>query len=242
MRDFRRRVALAMAVGSAAALVPVAAPVRADTADRTSPRTAVAAQVSTRDHRDDQVCGPPYIDDDRRLGPKYLPKTGPLGRILEGYERYGGLSPNRFLYRYWDETAQPMGWRYPPDDGFAHDGDVINGRPAKRRVTLRAGQYLDRFGSERGAFLARAGASFSGRALPPDSLNTNPADPEHVCNYHVYRVVKAFDVEAGPAAPAFQQPGKDVQYHLVGSYVPGAPKALSVGWLVDTGRYLRRVN
>jgi hypothetical protein len=86
-----------------------------------------------------------------------------------------------------------------------------------------------------GAFLAPAGTSFGARALPPDSLNTRADDPAHLCNYHLYRVSRAFDVDAGPIAPAFQQPGGGLQYLLMSAYVPQAPATLNVQWLLDNG-------
>jgi hypothetical protein len=48
-------------------------------------------------------------------------------------------------------------------------------------------------------------------------------------------VTRAFDVEAGPIAPAFQQPGGGRQYLLMSAYVPGAPTPLNVKWLIDSG-------
>ncbi|HWD09373.1 MAG TPA: TNT domain-containing protein [Actinomycetota bacterium] len=45
-------------------------------------------------------------------------------------------------------------------------------------------------------------------------------DPAFTCNDHLYRVVKAFKVEAGPIAPGFGQPGYGRQYQLVGSLLP----------------------
>ncbi|WP_141579497.1 TNT domain-containing protein [Actinomadura sp. WMMA1423] len=187
-----------------------------------------------------KVCGPPYVKRDPRLGPVRLPRSGYFGFLLRGYDRYGDLSPSQFLYQYWDEGKVPPGWRYPPDDGFAHQLRDINSRPARFKTRLRSGQFIDRFGAETGRFLSPAGASFGSRALPPDSLNTRADDPEHLCNYHVYRVVRPFSVDGGPAEPAFQQPGRGLQYVLMGAYVRGAPTFLSVKWLVKK-KYLRRI-
>ncbi|MFF5262366.1 TNT domain-containing protein [Actinomadura viridis] len=202
---------------------------------------AVKAAVKDALHAQPQVCGPPYVQGDPRLGPLYLPRTGYFAYLLRGYVRYGGLSPSEFLYQYWDENKVPApDWRYPPDDGFTHELKYINSRPERSRVTLRVGQYIDRFGAETGRFLSPGGASFPSRALPPDSLNTRADDPAHLCNYHLYRVKQRFDVDGGPAEPAFQQRGRGLQYVLVGAYVPGAPSRLSVQWLADNG-FLERV-
>jgi hypothetical protein len=58
------------------------------------------------------------------------------------------------------------------------------------------------------------------------------------CNYSAYRVVRTFSVQGGPIAPAFGQPGKGLQYMLIGALVTGAPERLNVRWLLDNG-YLR---
>lgn len=207
------------------------------------PRTtkAVTADAQSAVRAEPQVCGPPYVNGDPRLGPKYLPRTGYFGFLLRGYDRYGRLSPSRFLYQYWDENALPTpGWRYPPDDGFVHQLRFINSRPAKRKVTLRLGQYVDRFGAETGRFLAPGGASFGSRALPPDSLNTRSDDPAHLCNYHLYRVIRPFPVDGGLAEPAFQQPGKGLQYVVAKAYLGNPPERVDVQWLVEH-KYLERV-
>ncbi|GAA1900429.1 TNT domain-containing protein [Actinomadura bangladeshensis] len=202
---------------------------------------AAAAAAKAALHARPHVCGPPYVNGDPRLGPVHLPRTGYFGYLLRGYKRYGGLAPSTFLYQYWDEAKTPTpDWRYPPDDGFVHQLKDINSRPARYKVALRIGQFIDRFGGESGKFLSPGGASFGSRALPPNSLNTRADDPSHLCNYHLYRVSKRFSVDAGPAEPAFQQPGHGLQYVLTGAYVPGAPNPLSVKWLADNG-YLQRV-
>jgi len=38
--------------------------------------------------------------------------------------------------------------------------------------------------------------------------------------YHVYKVLKEFDVEVGPVAPAFGQSGYGTQYRMLGQQVP----------------------
>src|SRR5205807_3971297 len=98
---------------------------------------------------------------------------------------------------------------------------------------LTAGQAVDRYGSELGAFLAPKGMLYNQRAVPPESLDN--FDPTYTCNYHAYTVVKSFTVTAGPIAPALGQPGKGVQFVLDASLVPNAPAPLRVKWLVDNG-------
>jgi hypothetical protein len=201
------------------------------------PATPEAAQAaaSAAAHDRPGVCGPGYVDGRTELGPAVLPHTGYFGALVRGYVRYGGLTPAGFVFRYRDETTNPPGWRYPPDLGFAHAGGWSNGRVLRYRVTLRTGTLTDRFGSPYGTFLAPAGTGYGARALPPDSLNTRSDDPAHLCNYHLYRVTRPFDVDAGPIARAFQQPGGGLQYLLMSAYVPQAPQALNIKWLLDNG-------
>lgn len=44
-------------------------------------------------------------------------------------------------------------------------------------------------------------------------------------DYNVYRVVKPFDVEGGPVAPWFQQPGLGAQFFLGDVVIPDNPYA-----------------
>jgi hypothetical protein len=179
------------------------------------------------------VCGPPYVENNPLLGPVRLPRTGYFGTLLFGYIRYGGLTPSQFLAKY----RTPTGWIFPPDDGFERNS---SGTLLRFQLTLYPGQYIDRFGNEFGRFLGAGGSPFIARSLPPDSLNTAADDPVHVCNYHLYRVLKAFDVDGGPAAPWFEQPGGGLQYAINSAYLPAGAQAPFIPWLVDHG-YLQRV-
>lgn len=183
-------------------------------------------------------CSAEDFNGDARLGPKDLAAEGSVGLELRNYDRFAGLTPQQFIATYWDPTANggQGGYRFPPANGF-----LLNpsGQPVHATMTLRAGLELDRFGSEFGAFLAPAGSPYSSRALPPQSLDnaTNPGG----CNYNLYKVVHDFNVDGGPIAPAFGQPGHGLQYFLVGTLVPGAPDRLNVKWLIDNGFLARCV-
>lgn len=181
-------------------------------------------------------CSPDDFHGDPRLGPRDLPTWGSVGVELRTYDRLAGLTPEQFLATYWDPTASggQGGWRFPPANGFLIGPD---GQPVHAPMRLRAGQLVDRYGSEFGAFLAPIASLYSQRALPPQSLDnaSNPAG----CNYLAYRIVRDFTVDGGPIAPGFGQPGKGLQYMLVGALVPGAPAHLNVRWLIDHG-YLHR--
>ncbi|MFC5909171.1 TNT domain-containing protein [Streptacidiphilus monticola] len=182
------------------------------------------------------ACSAAYEAGDARLGPEQLPTTGPVGRELVGYQRTGGTSAAAFLAEFWDPAANggAGGWRYPPQNGYLL---APNGSPIEVRQQLRPGQDIDRFGSEYGSFLAPEGLPYALRAIPPQSLDGQPAAG---CNYHDYRVLRPFSVDAGPIAPWFDQPGLGWQYQLDSALVPGSPARLNVLWLVQNG-YLERL-
>lgn len=177
-------------------------------------------------------CSTEDFNGDPRLGPRDLPSQGSVGLELRNYDRLGGLTAEQFIATYWDPTAfgGQGGWRYPPANGFLL---YSNGQPVHATMSVRAGQRIDRFGSEFGAFLAPAASLYSQRAIPPQSLD-NASAPDG-CNYSLYKVVRDFAVDGGPIAPAFGQPGHGLQYMLVGALVPGAPERLNVRWLIDNG-------
>ncbi|MFI1865256.1 TNT domain-containing protein [Streptomyces jumonjinensis] len=225
--------AATVAVGVATALVAAPTAMAAETkpvkyATAVTPSETNAAggrEPCTGEHRGDA-----------RLGPKYLPKRwqAPVGPLLKGYQRTGGLGPKTFLKKYWEGPADSGGWKYPPHDGFTE----VNGEIDRRATELKPGQKLDRFGSEFGSFLAPAGASYAKRALPPQNLNTR--EPSFACDYHVYQVAKPFTVWQGSIAPWFGQPGGGQQIKLDPALVnPGDGQRLNVKWLLDHG-YLQR--
>jgi hypothetical protein len=188
----------------------VATPVPAAAA-ATHPAAATAIRGSQ--------CSSAYFDGNPLLGPQSLPAKGPIALIVRGYRRLAGLSESQFLATYWDPAANggQGGWRYPPDNGFL----TLFGHPVEFPADLPSGQEIDRFGSEYGSFLAPEDTPYAGRALPPQSLDN--FDPAFTCNYHLYRVLKPFEVEVGPIAPGFGQPGLGLQYQLVSSLLPGDP-------------------
>ena len=197
----------------------------------------VATDVQAAQPAATDVCST-FKDNDPRLGPAQMPNTSPVGFMVLLYDRYGGMSKDEFLARFWDAAANDGrgGWRYPPSDGFLAD---FQGKPISWEATLYPGIDLDRFGSEFGAFLAPASELYAERALPPQNLDT--FDPAYPCNYHLYRVTKSFRVRFGPIAPWFNQTGLGFQEKLDAALVPGAPSPLNVLWLINNG-YLQRLN
>jgi hypothetical protein len=166
-----------------------------------------------------------YYDNNALFGPEDLPLARPVGPLLAGYQRFGGLNEKEFLDQY--GNAARDAYVYPPANGFALAPD---GRPLKNAMELQPGYRLDRFGYPGGAFLSPLGTPFSSRALPPSNLNTPKDAP--LANYHVYCVLKPFTVDAGPIAPWFAQPGWGTQFKLEQKYVPEAGGALSITWLL----------
>ncbi|MET8136309.1 MULTISPECIES: TNT domain-containing protein [unclassified Streptomyces] len=175
-----------------------------------------------------------YFCGDWRLGPRRLPTRGTLGRILDGYDRLGGLSAVTFLHKWWDTTADSGqgDWRYPPDDGFTHRNQTVLATP----LVLHAGLKLDRIGGEAGRFLAPAGTKYGKRVIPPSSLDT--MDPRYPYNYHAYRLAKDVTVCAGRTAPGFEQPGLGTQYVTSSKFCPDIPRT-TVGDLVSNGTLVR---
>ncbi|MFD9903829.1 TNT domain-containing protein [Streptomyces sp. NPDC059063] len=172
------------------------------------------------------------FQDDARLGPQWLPKKWqrPVGPLLKGWKRTGGLTPSAFLKKYWQGPADTGSWKYPPNDGFA----TVNGQVDKHPEKLDKGERLDRFGSEFGSFLAPEGDSYAKRALPPQNLNTR--DAAYACDYRVYKVAKPFSVWQGGIAPWFEQPGGGQQIKLDPVFLdPGEGQRLNVKWLLDHG-------
>lgn len=156
-----------------------------------------------------------------------MPTEGPVKDLLTTYRHLGGLCPLYFLKKYTalyrpNDTLES--YEYPKDRGFTSDK---SGVVANHTYTLKSGTYVDRFGSESGGFLAPAGTPYAMRSLPPSNLITY--NQSHPYNYYVYKVIMDFDVEAGPIAPYFGQPGLGLQFNL----------SSSVGTLVNEGKLLR---
>lgn len=165
-----------------------------------------------------------YFCRDARLGPKKLPTRFPLDDITQPYDRLGGLCAAEFLAKW---TNPDGSYSYPLNMGFLIS---TSNATIKGNATLLTGTLIDRFGGEYGYYLSPALAPYSQRAIPPSNLDTPEGKPRYPYNYHVYKVVQPFVVEAGPIAPYFGQPGAGTQYHTF----------MNISMLVDNG-YLQRV-
>ena len=85
---------------------------------------------------------------------------------------------------------------YPPNDGFS-------GTPES--VTLPARTTVERYGSPNGRYVAPVGTPPEALSLPPDKVGTSP---------DYYALLAPIEVQAGTAAPWFNQPGGGTQYIL----------------------------
>ncbi|QMV14615.1 RHS repeat-associated core domain-containing protein [Vibrio spartinae] len=109
--------------------------------------------------------------------------------------------------RWHDKKGRFVSQNWPPNDGFAtRHGDVL-----REQITLQPGDTLDRFGGwyengkfrDKGSYFADMGVPFENRALPPETK---------LSPYRKYEVVEPFNVEGGPIAPWFGEPGGARQY------------------------------
>ncbi|MFN8040837.1 MAG: TNT domain-containing protein [Acidimicrobiales bacterium] len=179
----------------------------------------------------------PYLEGDYRLGPASLEAVGPVKEMLQGYDQLAGVSSSTFLACWWHgaiPSVSDPGYWYPKNDGFA----TFGGQPLKYKAVLTTGQVVDLFGSGRGQFLAPFNTPYAQRALPPTNLDT--FDDHYPYNFHEYVVLKPFEVEAGPIADWFGQPGLGTQYFTDKTVAPGLPANPHVNNLVDAG-YLAQI-
>ncbi|KFG78037.1 hypothetical protein MANI_006757 [Metarhizium anisopliae] len=170
-----------------------------------------------------------YICGDNRLGPidlqnREILTNSVLGFLLTNYTPFAGSCPGAFLSEY----GADRGLKYPQKDGFQLDA---NGDPVMTNTTLAPGTLIDRFGADRGSFVAPYGTPYEQRSLPPMNLANNPKYSDGTpYNFHVYQVIKELVVREGPIAPWFGQPGKGTQYVLSTS----VKQAVADGFLVET--------
>jgi hypothetical protein len=130
--------------------------------------------------------------------------------------------------RWHDKNGKFVSQAWPPNDGFGSiKGEVIRGK-----TLLRPGHELDRFGGwtdadgkfrDLGSYFSDSGVPFSNRALPPEVLNSP---------YKRYKVVKPIEVDAGPIAPWFGEPGGATQY-LVPRIEGGVEGLIKAGKIIQ---------
>lgn len=94
------------------------------------------------------------------------------------------------------------------------------------KTTLPVGTKLDRYGDQKGAFLAPYDTPYEQRALAPGSKANG---------YFVYEVIKPLPVIQGEIAPAFGQIGGGIQI------LPNMQERVNVKWLLDN-EYIKKAD
>jgi RHS repeat-associated protein len=137
-------------------------------------------------------------------------KSYRIGRLVGGF--IGGGIGGRLGAGLAPRPAPPRlpAPYYPPNRGFL-------GQPT--RTTLPPGSVIDRYGGPGGSFASPQGTSPWARSLP-HGVEKSPLN--------AYEVIKPIEVDAGRAAPWFNQPGGGTQFDF----------GRSVQSLIDAG-YLR---
>jgi RHS repeat-associated protein len=133
----------------------------------------------------------------------------------------GNVDPNSIAYRlgFWSGVAASFGTGLllaargaaAPQEVITNSRAVIPYHPraygflgATTRVTLRAGETIDRYGgSALSRFFSPPGTPVAARSLLPEVASQD---------LRTFQVVRPFEVEAGLTAPAYGQPGLGVQY------------------------------
>ena len=115
--------------------------------------------------------------------------------VKVGEKEGGKIAEGAGKANKWVDEAGNINW--PPNRGFISEPE---------KMTLKPGTRLDRYGNERGTFVAPEGTPYGMRALPKGTDLNQP--------YNVYEVVKPIDAMGGKASPWFDEPGLGTQYEL----------------------------
>ena len=113
------------------------------------------------------------------------------------YFSFGGVSvkPTPSLELNTPAVVNEAEIKWPPNDGF-------DGTPTQ--TTLPEGTTFDRYGSPRGSYGSPLGTRPEQRSLAPGTTN------KPLTKYKVLKPIE--NVQSGPAAPWFEQPGGGTQY------------------------------
>ncbi len=95
--------------------------------------------------------------------------------------------------RFYADNGRPI---YPENDGAI--GEM-------KRVILKAGTIVDRYGDSKGTFVSPTGVQLESRALPRIAIHAE---------YHKYKIEKDFVCLTGKVAPWFGEKGRGTQYKL----------------------------
>jgi len=145
-------------------------------------------------------------------------------RARPDYKPFGDLSPTEYIDKHLKQFTEGgfPDWRWPKDDGFDVTKPIV---PADDIV--KPGDVIDRLApvhpsKDTGEFTTVPGSRFEGLGLPAD--RNAPAFQNHQLE-----VVKPLppEVRAGSIAPAFEQPGGELQFHFPG----GIKKWIDEGYI-----------
>ncbi|MFV2116568.1 glycohydrolase toxin TNT-related protein [Micromonospora sp. LOL_025] len=156
---------------------------------------------------------------------EYREQVAPLP--VRGYDR------ESFLEKFTEVKPPEPGGPEEPAAGAGHrvlcfpeqDGFVVRDREAvKENRTLQPGEVMIRQGGEGhenddgtisgGRYASPEGTPEQARSLPPLPAEVSPFGADVAREDRQYRVLKPYDVEAGPAANAFGRDGGGTQYLL----------------------------
>ncbi|OKL61114.1 hypothetical protein UA08_03459 [Talaromyces atroroseus] len=143
---------------------------------------------------------------DSRLGPTAIPTHTMIASMFTDYGRFGRECPQGY-YDTWIEYDGSV--PKPPQDGFRLDS---NGKKISYMTSIPNNTEIDRFGWPNGSFVSLAGRPFSERSIPPSNILKRGEDG---LIYGRWLTIEEIDnVEAGPVAPWYNQPGNGTQYLL----------------------------
>ncbi|MCX3058842.1 TNT domain-containing protein, partial [Streptomyces beihaiensis] len=170
---------------------------------------------------------------------KLLPSVSGLSpdvmALLHGYQPYGDLTPAEFVGKYWDKSADSWDWSTALDDP---SGAVAG---TEHTVWPKAGERWDRFGGEKGQWLAPEGTAYAERSLPPENLHqgyhryvwVKDWTPETAAQYVKGGKLASGDITASKVSPGFGQPGMGTQFKLPGNWRQDGEATMNVQWLLD---------
>ena len=184
------------ALASAGAAIKTAA-VTVGAAIKTAAAAVTTAAVTAGSYIASQ--GQRFIEGARnvvqRAGQAISNVVGKVGQVasnvVDKVKSIGSSSTNTVT-----QTSQALQTYYPPNNGFMGTAE---------KVTLQAGDMIDRVGSLSGRFTSPAGTPWQTLSLPYDKIGQAATQ---------LRVVKPFEVLAGRAAPWFQSVGGGMQYYM----------------------------
>ncbi|RAK96367.1 TNT domain-containing protein [Aspergillus ibericus CBS 121593] len=165
----------------------------------TDPCLGITPENGTNIYCDYCICN------NRLLGQVNFNATGNWTELFEDYVPLDSQCPQDWLCTWanWTQTGFNSTVLYPPNDGFK--GCPKAGSPS-------VGDFVDRFGSEYGSYLAPAGVPFAARSIPPGNLNKFDGSTQY--NYWKFEVMAEFDALEGDILPWFGQPGGGKQWYV----------------------------